>query len=65
MEANKLKNDGEIEDFEISHNRRHYVIRFKAKGQWSTVPFASSPRTEFVANFTRQQIRRRIRSLHA
>jgi hypothetical protein len=62
-EAQQLMDDGEIEDFELDHDRRHNLIRFRVKGTWLSVPFAASPRTPYCSNFTRQQIRRRIRAL--
>jgi hypothetical protein len=62
-EVQQLMDSGEIEDYEFDHDRRHNLVRFKAKGSWHSVVFAASPRTPYANNFTRQQIRRRIRSL--
>jgi hypothetical protein len=62
-EIQQLMDDGEIEDFELDQNRRHFLVRFRVKNTWLAVPFASSPRTPYASNFTKQQIRRRIRSL--
>ena len=64
-EIQALKDNGEIEDFIVDHDKkRHQLVRFKFRGAWHSVPFASSPRTPYANNFTRQQVRRRIRSLH-
>jgi hypothetical protein len=59
----KMKADGEIEDFDFDHDRRHNRVNFKFRGSWHSIPFAASPRTSYTDNFTRQHIRRRIRSL--
>lgn len=62
-EVQKLKDSGEIDAFELSHDKRHNRVRFLVKGKWHSIPFAASPRTPYANNFTRQQIRRVIRSL--
>ena len=62
-EAQQLMDDGEIDEFYLDQNRRHYVVHFRVRTSSAQVHFASSPRTPYVTNFTRQQIRRRIRSL--
>lgn len=62
-ETQQLKDSGEIEDFIIDHDKKHHRVKFLVKGHWFSVPFAQSPRTPYANNFTRQQIRRRIRSL--
>jgi hypothetical protein len=62
-EIQLLKDSGEIEDFILSRDAKHPTIKFKLMGQWHDVPFASSPRTPYANNFTRQQVRRRIRQL--
>jgi hypothetical protein len=64
-EIQLLKDSGEIEDFVLSRDAKHPTIKFKLKGQWHDIPFASSPRTPYANNFTRQQVRRRIRQLQA
>lgn len=62
-EIQLLKDSGEIEDFVLSRDAKHPTIKFKLKGRWHDIPFASSPRTPYANNFTRQQVRRRIRQL--
>ncbi len=59
----KLKDDQEIEDFTLGHDRRHHRVDFLFRGKWHSVPFAASPRTPYVVNFTRQHIRRVIARL--
>jgi hypothetical protein len=61
--AEELKSNGEIEAFSFGHDKRHYLIEFLVKGKWMSVPVAASPRTPYSANYARQQIRRRIRSM--
>lgn len=63
-EVQKLMDDGEIEDFSLDHNKRHNLVRFKFRGSWHSVSFAASPRTPNTGNFTRQQIRKQLRTLH-
>ncbi|MEH2517362.1 hypothetical protein V1279_002935 [Bradyrhizobium sp. AZCC 1610] len=62
-EVQRLKDSGEIEDFDFDHDKRHHRIRFLFKGKWHSIPFAASPRTSNTNKFTRQQIRRIIRSV--
>jgi len=62
-EVQKLMDNGEIEDFSLDHDRRHHRVKFLIKGKWHSVPFAASPRTPYVNNFTRQHIRRVIARL--
>jgi hypothetical protein len=61
--AEKLRDNGEIEEFSFGHDKRHHLIEFRVKGVWMSVPVAASPRTPYSANYARQQIRRRIRAM--
>ncbi|WP_316196707.1 hypothetical protein [Bradyrhizobium sp. SZCCHNS3053] len=58
-----MKDSGEIEDFAFGHDKKHHLIEFQVKGKWMSVPVSQSPRTPYSANYARQQIRRRIRSM--
>jgi hypothetical protein len=62
-EAELLIAAGEIDEFELAHNKKHNVIRFRVRGAWRSVSFAKTPRTAYCNNFTRQQIRRVIRTM--
>jgi hypothetical protein len=61
--AEQLRIDGEIEAFSFGHDRKHHLIQFRVRGKWMSVPFSDTPRTPYTPNYTKQQIRRRIRAM--
>ncbi len=62
-EAEGLVASGDIEEFRFEHGGKHPKLCFRVNGGWHSVPFAQSPRTAYVGNFTRQHVRRVLRSL--
>jgi hypothetical protein len=63
QEIDLLKQSGEIEAYEIERTKKHHAVRFKAKGRWFTTVISASPRTVYSNHYTRQNIRRTLRTL--
>ena len=51
--SGEAEDNGEIEDFDLGHDKKHHLIEFRVRGKWMSVPFADIAQNAHTHRTTR------------